>query len=224
MAAFRKMTLAEWRAVAKPFDQYIIQASRTDGSDGWVNYPIGMAYGFMTIGELGRAEIIQQQQREKLVYANFSRSTDKKRRGFSGVTRESIKLMLEENGIKFQKSVAAVDYYKQLSKYKFVVSPEGNGIDCHRHYEALMAGCIPIVEEHPGIREKYRGCPIIFTRDYSEITPEYLENVYDSMMRETYDFSRLFMSSYSEKEQTEIRNQGNYWCLRLAGCLPYVEA
>ncbi len=36
-------------------------------------------------------------------------------------------------------------YRKILNKYMFVASPEGNGIDCHRTWEALYLGTIPIV-------------------------------------------------------------------------------
>jgi hypothetical protein len=80
-----------------------------------------------------------------------------------------------------------------------------------------MAGCIPIMEDHPGIREKYKGCPILYTKDYSEITPDYLEKVYTEMADKEYDFSRLLLSSYSTEEQTQIRENGNYWGHRLSG-------
>jgi hypothetical protein len=104
-----------------------------------------------------------------------------------------------------------------LPKYKFIISPEGNGIDCHRHYEALMAGCIPIIEDNELIREKYKGCPILYTKDYSEITKEYLESKYEEMKNKYYDFSRLFLNYYDDKTQIEIKNNGNYWGNRLTG-------
>jgi hypothetical protein len=37
------------------------------------------------------------------------------------------------------------NYLINLKKHKFVVSPPGNGIDCHRNWEAIYLGCIPIV-------------------------------------------------------------------------------
>lgn len=39
-----------------------------------------------------------------------------------------------------------MNYFNSLSTYKFVISPEG--IDCHRHYEALLARCVPIIEHN----------------------------------------------------------------------------
>ena len=35
----------------------------------------------------------------------------------------------------------------ELSSYKFALSPEGNGIDCHRTWECLYLGVIPIVKK-----------------------------------------------------------------------------
>jgi hypothetical protein len=78
-----------------------------------------------------------------------------------------------------------------------------------------MAGCIPIVEENSLVREKYRGCPILFTKDYSEINELYLEQRYEEMIDKTYNFSRLFLPSYSLEDQIGIKHNGNYWVKRL---------
>jgi hypothetical protein len=98
-----------------------------------------------------------------------------------------------------------------LPKYKFVISPEGNGIDCHRHYEALIAGCIPIVESNEHIKEKYKGCPILYTQDYNEITEDYLKKKYEEMIDIKYDFSRLFLPFYKPEVKKIIKDCGNYW-------------
>lgn len=37
------------------------------------------------------------------------------------------------------------DYFRQLSQSIFVLSPPGNGLDCHRTWEAIYHGAIPIV-------------------------------------------------------------------------------
>jgi hypothetical protein len=121
---------------------------------------------------------------------------------------------VSRNGI-VNRQVSGSQYFDELPSYKFVISPEGNGIDCHRHYEALMAGCIPIMEDNPLIREKYKGLPILYTKDYSEITPYYLEQKYREMLDQTYDFSKLFLSSYSLGQQDLIKANGNYWVKRL---------
>ena len=52
------------------------------------------------------------------------------------------------------------DYCQEMKKYLFVASPRGNGIDCHRTWEALYMGCIPIVEKH-FMYDSYKHLPII---------------------------------------------------------------
>lgn len=37
------------------------------------------------------------------------------------------------------------EYRKSLAKSRFVISPPGNGIDCHRTWESLYFGAVPIV-------------------------------------------------------------------------------
>jgi hypothetical protein len=148
---------------------------------------------------------------ENLVFCGIRDSTDNLRRR-KGVNRSRILVTLSSNGIE-NTILPSSEYFTTLPNYKFVVSPEGNGVDCHRHYEALMAGCIPIIEDSRHIREVYGNCPILYTTDYTEITPEYLEKKYDEMIDKTYDFSKLFVSSYSPDIQTEIRRNSSYWTL-----------
>lgn len=206
------MTLKEWQKEQKPVEDLIVQASAPDGSDSFLPFPIGMSYGY-------RADSSQLGSHENLVLCSYLNGTDNRRRP-KGLNRRSIEVILQKNGI-VNKTLEVRDYFSMLPSYKFVISPEGNGIDCHRHYEALIAGCIPIVEDHPGIREKYKGCPILFTKDYSEITFEYLENVYNSMIETEYDFSCLFLKHYSKDMQNYMKYIGNIWMQRLTGRIWY---
>ena len=40
------------------------------------------------------------------------------------------------------------EYFNDLAQHMFVASPRGNGIDCHRTWEALLVWSIPIVDRH----------------------------------------------------------------------------
>jgi hypothetical protein len=52
--------------------------------------------------------------------------------------------------------------YSDMSRYRFGVSPPGNGWDCYRTYEMLYLGVIPIVEERDSYsRELFEGLPVI---------------------------------------------------------------
>lgn len=200
------MDLVTWQTHVKNPSSLIIQASSTNEDDAWMPFPIGMGYHYRPF---------QPGSHSQTVLCAMNQYTDTRRRP-SGKNRRTILSTLQSNGI--QNTPLSPDvYFETLPSYKFVISPEGNGIDCHRHYEALLAGCIPIMERNPLIEEKYKGCPILYTDNYSEITPEYLTAKYEEMKTQTYDFSRLFLEFYPPETQNEIKRCGNYWMKKLTG-------
>jgi len=205
-----KHTLREWQQIFKPTNDLIVQASKTDGSDGWQPFPIGMQYQY--INNHHKNTSIQIGNHEQTVLFCINTHTDQQRRPHPTHQPNRITMThhLKQNQIHNQ-TFAPDTYFDILPQYKFVISPEGNGIDCHRHYEALIAGCIPIIEDNSQIREKYKGCPILYTHDYSEITETYLIQKYTEMLDQTYDFAPLFLSTYTPEEQEEIKKCGNYW-------------
>ncbi len=203
-------TLEQWQKQRMCESSFIMQASTTNGLDGQTPCSIGAWYHFSkhTNTYYGK------NTHDKLVLCAFSKHTDATRRGDKG--RKKYIETLETHGI-INTQMDISEYYKTLGSYKFVVSPEGNGIDCHRHYEALIYGCIPIVEDNPLIRAKYGNVPILWTTDYSEITPAYLEQKYTEMLAQTWDFSALFIEKWPPVEQTRIKIRGNYWMKKLTG-------
>ena len=203
------MTLRAWQQTNKDPKNFIVQASKHDGSDGWLTFPIGMGWQFAANYKEEKTRSWQIGSHQNSVLCAILAVSDSRRRP-TGLNRQMIIYKLAEAGIKNIK-LSGAQYFNDLPSYKFVISPEGNGIDCHRHYEALMAGCIPIIEDNPLVREKYRGCPILFTKDYSEINEQYLEQRYKEMIDQPFDFSRLFLSSYGLMDQVGIKNNGNYW-------------
>lgn len=206
------ITLNEWQRIVAPENQYIVQASTSDGLDGITAPSIGMCYGFVHFK--GNTEICQIGSHADLAFCAINEGTDQRRRGTKDINRKQILKTLSNNGFN-NVTIEADKYFTVLPNYKFVISPEGNGIDCHRHYEALMAGCIPIIEYSATVTSKYGNAPILYTRDYSEITQEYLEQKYAEMLNMSWDFSRLFMSYWSPEEQSVIKYRCDLWCNRL---------
>lgn len=202
-----KMTLANWQTHYKDPKTLIVQASHPSGDDSWQSFPIGMHYQYPSQVWKGRS--IQFGGHDSLVLCAMNPDTDQTRRPH-GKNRRSILTTLSSNGIHNER-IPLTGFYDRLPQYKFIISPEGNGIDCHRHYEAILAGCIPIIERNPLIEEKYAGCPILYTDDYSEITPDYLIKTYEAMRESVYDFSSLFLSKYDEQMRARIKEYGNHW-------------
>ena len=43
-------------------------------------------------------------------------------------------------------------FAKELyTQYKFILSPKGHGLDCHRTFEILLLGGIPVLEYFTGV-------------------------------------------------------------------------
>ena len=100
-------------------------------------------------------------------------------------------------------------YFDEIGKYKFVISPEGNGIDCYRHYETWLSKGIPIMQYNTLMASKYKGLPILWTRDYSEINDNYLNKKYEEFLNNSFDFRRVLLSSYLPELQRQIHTVMN---------------
>ena len=62
------------------------------------------------------------------------------------------------------------------SQFQFVISPQGGGVDCHRTWEALCLGAIPIVKSS-FLDSLYQGLPVIAITSWSDVTLEALNEI-----------------------------------------------
>lgn len=61
-------------------------------------------------------------------------------------------------------------YRSYLRHYMFVASPNGNGLDCHRTWEAMYLKCVPLVEDNPMTRYfRALGLPLLIVKDWNEL-------------------------------------------------------
>ena len=67
-------------------------------------------------------------------------------------------------------------YAERLFDSDFVVSPQGKGRACHRDWEALAAGAIPLLDwdASPAMADLYRHLPVVRVRDWRGVTPAFL--------------------------------------------------
>jgi hypothetical protein len=71
------------------------------------------------------------------------------------------------------KMVTRLKTWNTQKEYAFVISPHGGGYDCHRLWEALILGCIPIVKTSP-IDKLYEGLPVLIVKEWSDVTIDLL--------------------------------------------------
>jgi len=53
-------------------------------------------------------------------------------------------------------------YFTKMAESQYILSPNGDRPDCHRHYEALGLGTIPITELDPVLFRHLAGGPVVF--------------------------------------------------------------
>jgi hypothetical protein len=88
------------------------------------------------------------------------------------------------------------DSWRAQINYAFVVSPRGGGYDCHRTWEALLLGCIPIVKQS-GLDPVYDGLPVLIVHKWSDITPELLENTLRDFATRQFNYEKLQISYWA---------------------------
>ena len=84
------------------------------------------------------------------------------------------------------------------SKYAFVISPHGNGLDCHRTWEALALGCIPIVKTSP-LDSLYNDLPILIVKEWSDVTQELLNKTIEEYKNKQFNLEKLKLNYWIEK-------------------------
>ena len=62
-------------------------------------------------------------------------------------------------------------YYDYVSKSMFNVSPPGWGDDCYRHYESILLGAVPIVQNST-LWPIYDGNPVYLLEDWANVTEQ----------------------------------------------------
>lgn len=91
-----------------------------------------------------------------------------------------------------------VETWEMQSQYQFVLSPHGAGLDCHRTWEALLLGCIPIVKAAK-INDLFENLPVIVVNDWEEINQKFLADAAQDTMKKSYDLEKLSMRYWKSK-------------------------
>ena len=125
--------------------------------------PIGIANNQWDHGnESDFIEIINENNiKDNLFYINFE---------ITNFNRNDCLDKLYKFGLHKQERKSFKNYLRELSKSYFVISPEGNGIDCHKTWESLYVKSVPIITKSINA-EFYKDYPIIIIDDWSKFNP-----------------------------------------------------
>jgi hypothetical protein len=129
-------------------------------------------------------------ERKCKIYSTFHFVLDR------GDRREAYKEILTDLIDYEEQPISRYDTHKRQLDYAFVASPFGGGPDCHRTWEALILGCIPIVKSS-GMNPLFEGLPVLIINKWSDLNLELLEKT-------RFEFSKIQKFENLEKLQLEF--------------------
>lgn len=140
-------------------------------------------------------------KRSFMAYCNWTNSINSVDR------QECIKKIPKEFCFIEQLRVSRIQSWENQAKYMFVISPEGIGMDCHRTWEALLLGCIPVVKKS-NCDEIFDDLPVWIVNDWSEFNPQNLLEKISYFSKKKFNYDKL-MSSYwlSQLSQRQYINK-----------------
>ena len=125
--------------------------------------------------------------REAKIFCNWHFSLDR-------ADRRALSEVIDESVCYFQKEpVPMADTWELQSQHQFVLSPHGAGLDCHRTWEALILGCIPIVKAAK-LNDLFTDLPVVVVQDWRQITPAFLAENLQQINNKEVNTEKLFMS------------------------------
>ena len=139
-----------------------------------------------------KEEIGKEQTSTKLLYINcgIGRNPDRQSLvGFKGLPWVTTRF--NEDSMYF-----TYDYYREflneMRDHKFMVCPEGHGMDCHRNWELLYMRRVPVMKRTPYFTCLMKEFPVLFIEQWTDITQKLLEES-DHLFQEaqTMDLSKL---------------------------------
>jgi hypothetical protein len=135
-------------------------------------------------------------ERKIKCYANFHFSMENITYGHE---RKSAVEKIDKNLIYYEENkVKRIDSWKKQSEFAFVLSPPGNGYDCHRTWEALCLGCIPIVKKS-GMDNLFDELPVLLVNDWNDINNDLLTKTIDTFRGKRFNYDKLLLKYWVNK-------------------------
>jgi hypothetical protein len=154
--------------------------------------------GYSSDATVLHAQLQKQRVIKNLVYMNHNVNNNHGERDFvTEYLKDKPWVTWRPHGTSFK------DFIENCHSHRFVASPPGNGIDCHRTWEALYMGAIPIVKRSV-LTQAFVDLPILIVEDWSVLTEELLSIVYDEFSSREFNYDKLKLS-YWVKEISEAR-------------------
>jgi hypothetical protein len=178
--------------------------------------PIGMDYHTMweRPGTWGLAQQSPFAQ-ERVLMNTLAQAPDFSERFFAGYCNWHFAIERgdrQECHEKIDKSISLIEknHLPRISSWQrqaecmFVISPEGAGIDCHRTWEAILLGCVPVVKKNK-FSSLFNRLPVVMLNDWSEFNSTHMIQQVDRLKNEKFNFNPMFLRYWEEKINGKTR-------------------
>jgi hypothetical protein len=151
------------RDIGRYLDSYpirVVFSTNLELDDGRLRaIPVGIANPHWRHGDSKTLLKVQASQppKARLFDVSFSVETNAGERAYC----------IEQTGLRPDHSRPFAVYLRHLANAYFCISPRGNGIDCHRTWEALYLRTIPVVTRSL-LTDQHPDLPIVVLDDWSE--------------------------------------------------------
>ena len=194
--------------------RWFVQNTRIQNNNKIIQLPIGLDYHTIytnancnwNLPEEGKLPMEQEKilkeviskstpfyERIPKIYVNFSISNDRfKQRELSIKTIPEY--LMEIN----QKFIPRTENWKIMSQYVFILSPFGIGMDCHRTWEVLCLGCIPIICA-PDFKKMFENLPVLIVNDWNEINENVLNETINIFKDQKFNYNILTLEYWKNK-------------------------
>ena len=125
------------------------------------------------------------QERTCKIFSNVHQRMDKRNDRASALKDIPADLIHTTKGF-----ILRTNTWELMTQFSFVLSPFGNGYDCHRTWEALCLGAIPIVRA-PQFKDLFEELPVLNVKEWSDVTQELLENTIIEFKNKQFNYDKL---------------------------------
>jgi hypothetical protein len=152
--------------------------------------PIGIGNSYNPHGDVNLFVSATQKippfdMRSKKVYLNFTVQNNVQER------QAALDYFRQSSYAQIASFKSPAEYLEEMKQYRYVVNPPGNGLDCHRTWEALMLGCIPIMK-HSLLNPMFEDLPVVFVDNWSDVTEDFLEEKSIDLLQKRYKFEKAY--------------------------------
>ncbi len=159
-----------------------------DGTNHSKLYPIPLGirnhgYGLEDVNFMDHVLTCKGSDKSIFLYLNFTQHNQER--------KDVMHFLQNKTWSTFASNKTQLEYYKDVAKSKFVISPPGDGLDCWRTWETLLLGAFPIVRHSP-LDSLFAKFPIVIVENWADITEDLLESKYYEFSQKTFDYNMLF--------------------------------